>query len=222
MLFRYNVQAAVLYQVKMVYRSGAVDRFDYYESLSAGQQQTYDRSDRVGEVRLRSAGAIVPLVEEVREALVTEKTRPVQQAMARLCDSLTGDLGVPPVGVKVLAKRPTRHGEELHGYYEPEDEGQRARIQVWMRTATHKRVVTFRTFLRTFLHELCHHLDYELYDLDETFHTKGFFKRESSLMRALAPAEQRPARKEKAPARPKKKAKAGRRKPEQMKLPFEK
>jgi hypothetical protein len=30
-----------------------------------------------------------------------------------------------------------------------------------MRTAAHKRVVAFRTFLRTLLHELCHHLDYE-------------------------------------------------------------
>ena len=31
------------------------------------------------------------------------------------------------------------------------------------------------------LHELCHHLDYELYKLPETFHTEGFYKRESSL-----------------------------------------
>jgi hypothetical protein len=31
------------------------------------------------------------------------------------------------------------------------------------------------------LHELCHHLDYELYNLPETFHTQGFYKRESSL-----------------------------------------
>jgi len=28
---------------------------------------------------------------------------------------------------------------------------------------------------------LCHHLDYELYRLPETFHTEGFYKRESSL-----------------------------------------
>jgi hypothetical protein len=50
-----------------------------------------------------------------------------------------------------------------------------------MRTVARKQVVAFKTFLRTILHELCHHLDYELYKLPETFHTEGFYKRESSL-----------------------------------------
>ena len=54
-----------------------------------------------------------------------------------------------------------------------------------MRTAQHKRVVAFRTFLRTLLHELCHHLDYELLKLEDSFHTEGFFKRESSLFKQL-------------------------------------
>jgi len=54
-----------------------------------------------------------------------------------------------------------------------------------MRTAKHRRVVAFRTFLRTLLHELCHHLDYELFGLEETFHTEGFYKRESSLFHQL-------------------------------------
>jgi hypothetical protein len=57
-----------------------------------------------------------------------------------------------------------------------------------MRTAQHKKVVAFRTFLRTILHELCHHLYYEVLDLDDSFHTEGFFKRESSLFRPLIPA----------------------------------
>jgi hypothetical protein len=35
------------------------------------------------------------------------------------------------------------------------------------------------------VHELCHHLDYELFAFEETFHTEGFYKRESSLANAL-------------------------------------
>ena len=54
-----------------------------------------------------------------------------------------------------------------------------------MRTAEKENVVKFRTFLRTLLHEVCHHLDYELYKLAETFHTEGFYARESGLMREL-------------------------------------
>jgi hypothetical protein len=74
--------------------------------------------------------------------------------------------------------------------YTPEEAGKPARIQVWMRTAKHKRVVAFRSFLRTVLHELCHHFDYELLRLPETFHTEGFYQRESSLFKQLVvPAE---------------------------------
>ena len=42
-------------------------------------------------------------------------------------------------------------------------------------------------FLRTLLHEICHHLDYHLYRLPDSFHTEGFYKRESSLFHQLVP-----------------------------------
>ena len=54
-----------------------------------------------------------------------------------------------------------------------------------MRTAGRGQVVAFKTLLRTLVHELCHHLDYELHGLDSTYHTEGFFRRESSIMRQL-------------------------------------
>jgi hypothetical protein len=56
-----------------------------------------------------------------------------------------------------------------------------------MRTARHRRVVAFRTFLRTLLHEIGHHIDYEHLRLADSFHTEGFFRRESSLFRQLVP-----------------------------------
>jgi hypothetical protein len=54
------------------------------------------------------------------------------------------------------------------------------------------RVVAFRTFLRTLVHELGHHLDYRYLKLGGSQHTEGFFRRESSLVRQIlgeAPAE---------------------------------
>ena len=41
----------------------------------------------------------------------------------------------------------------------------------------------------TLCHEVCHHLDYELFALEETFHTDGFYRRESSLANAMLAAE---------------------------------
>jgi hypothetical protein len=89
------------------------------------------------------------------------------------------------VRVKVLSRRPSTSASELHGLYEPGERRTLSVITVWMKTAQHKRVVAFRTFLRTLLHEICHHLDYELLKLDDSFHTEGFFKRESSLFKQL-------------------------------------
>ncbi len=59
-----------------------------------------------------------------------------------------------------------------------------------MRTAQRHDVVKPKTFIRTLLHELGHYLDYALLKLDDSFHTGGFFKRESFLVRALYPSEQ--------------------------------
>jgi len=176
--------------------------FDYYDNLSARQQVTYRKSDRVTEIALEDAPRLAALADRVRVALETDKPGPVQQAVAALDEGLVSSLGVAPVSVKVLARRPSRAGEELHGLYERE-EGRRPLITVWMRTAKQRRTVTFRTFLRTFLHELCHHLDYELLGLADTFHTEGFFKRESSLVRALVPTRsRRPPKTEPGPVPP--------------------
>ena len=60
---------------------------------------------------------------------------------------------------------------------------------VWMLTAKRGQVVAFRTFLRTLLHELCHHLDYTLLRLRDSLHTQGFYQRESSLFHALGATE---------------------------------
>jgi hypothetical protein len=117
--------------------------------------------------------------------------------------------------VRVLATRPKNREGELHGLYTLEADG-RALIEVWMRTAEKKRVVAFRTFLRTLLHELCHHLDLTRFGLGETYHTEGFFRRESSLFRQLAPSRRAP-RADPAPERPAR-APARREKPKQLSL----
>src|SRR5262249_57164457 len=77
--------------------------------------------------------------------------------------------GAPPVRVEVLAARPHARWGELHGLYTAE-RGKRPKIQLWMRTAKQKRVVAFRTYLRTLLHEVGHHLDYTVLGLDESYH----------------------------------------------------
>jgi hypothetical protein len=162
--------------------------FDYYKRLTARQQSIYRQSDAIAQMRLPEPAALQALVPPLEDALLTEKTRDVQALAQRIADAIVAQLQAPPLRVQVLAVRPSDDWGELHGLYLPEDNGKPARIQLWMRTAKHKRIVAFRSFLRTLLHELCHHFDYELFGFPETFHTEGFYNRESSLFHQLVPA----------------------------------
>jgi len=160
--------------------------FAYYQRLSPRDRAVYRKSDSVTSLTLPSAGELHALVEELRRTLATEDRREVEAAASSLALGLARQLELSPVRVEVLAVRPSADWGELHGLYTREA-GRAPRVQLWMRTAHHKRLVAFRSFLRTLLHELGHHVDYELLALADSFHTEGFFRRESSLFRQLVP-----------------------------------
>lgn len=159
--------------------------FSYYARLSARDKEIYRRSDAVASIPLPRPELLRPFVEGLRAALEADDRAAVTLACRQLVRGMTLMLEAPPVEVEVLPVRPAmRYGGELHGLYTADD-GRPPRIRLWMRTVKHKRVVAFRTFLRTLLHEACHHLDYTHLKLQDSFHTEGFFKRESSLFRQL-------------------------------------
>ncbi|MDQ6916802.1 MAG: hypothetical protein M3023_03170 [Pseudomonadota bacterium] len=171
--------------------------FAYYDKLSPARQRIYRKSDSIETLGVPPGLALGGVISAIGDGLRLEHRVNVQRACQSLVDALLDGYRVPAVRVKVLLRRPADDYGELHGLYEPEeDDGTRACITVWMRTVQKKQVVAFKTFLRTLIHEVCHHLDYELFALEETFHTEGFYKRESTLVAALlaqlaAQAEQR-------------------------------
>jgi hypothetical protein len=160
--------------------------FSYYRRLTRAQQVVYRKSDAVTQVRLPHADLFQPLIEDLTAALESESREQTQAASDRLIRGLTKVLALPPVRVEVLAARPHARWGELHGLYTAE-RGRTPKIQLWMRTAKQRRVVAFRTYLRTLLHEVGHHIDYTLLRLPDSFHTEGFYKRESSLFHQLVP-----------------------------------
>lgn len=184
--------------------------FDYYARLSKRNKAIYRRSDAVGTVELPDAEGLSPLVAAIRTSLAADDRTRLQRASAQLVGGVAKRLGTAPCAVRVLARRPSNTESELHGLY-ARDEDETAKLSVWMRTAAHQQPVAFRTFLRTLVHELCHHLDFELLGLEETFHTEGFYRRESSLARQLFVAAGEPVRVRTGPAgaRPKRESAQG-------------
>lgn len=166
--------------------------FDYYNRLSARRQSIYRQSDAITEIRLADPLPLQPAAQALQAALKAEDRGGVQRLAQKIADGIVAQTGVPALRIQVLAVRPSDDWGELHGLYLPEEDGSSAKVQLWMRTAKHKRVVAYKSFLRTLLHEICHHLDYELYRFPETFHTEGFYSRESSLLHQLVPAPVEP------------------------------
>jgi len=160
--------------------------FNYYQRLSARNKRIYDASNRIEALPLPAAAEFWPCMPSLQMALESDQPAAVQCVCQALTDAICHQLQLPPVSIKVLARRPSNRYGELHGLYEGvEGVLKMARITLWMRTAQRKQVVAFRSFLRTLLHELCHHLDYTHLKLADSFHTEGFYKRESSLFHQL-------------------------------------
>lgn len=160
-------------------------RFSYYERLGPKQKAIYRASDAVETLRLPDRRRCAPAIAEIQAALEDADRAGLNRACQELCDRLTAQFEVDALRITVLAARPSHDWGELQGLYESSDGESEAAITVWMRTAQRRKVVAFKTFLRTVLHELLHHLDYELLELADSYHTQGFFKRESSLFHQL-------------------------------------
>jgi hypothetical protein len=157
--------------------------FDYYQRLTPRQRAIYRQSDEIHAVRLPRGAELHPLVAELGAALARDDRAAVEESARKLASALLAQLSVEDLLLEVLAVRPQLPDAELHGLYTQDPPS----IRLWMRTAKKKRVVAFRTFLRTLLHELGHHLDFTLFRLEDSYHTEGFFKRESSLFHQLVP-----------------------------------
>jgi hypothetical protein len=148
-------------------------------------QRVAEASDRVPSLPFRAGPAIVQAVDELVLVLPTGNTVEVQVRAQRIADGICTGFRVPLVWVHVNERRPHNQRGELHGLYTPAAPPARDTITLWMRTAKRVQVVAPRTFLRTLLHEVCHHLDYTHLKLRDSLHTRGFYQRESSLFAAV-------------------------------------
>ena len=159
--------------------------FAYYHRLTKTQKRIYRASDEIEALKLTNRTPVAQIAKEIATALQAEDQQITARLSANFVAAICTDLNISRARVRVMHRRPSDDYGELHGLYEPREGRSLAKMTVWMRTAKKSDVVAFRTFLRTLLHELCHHLDYEFLELDDSFHTQGFFKRESSLFHQI-------------------------------------
>ena len=166
---------------------------NYRHRLSRARQRVYDRSNSTPSIRLVASGTLRRAVSALPAVLqMGDRTR-VERMAQVIADEISVALRVPGVRLIVGGTRPSNTRGELHGLYTPAEDGRRSTIHVWMMTAKRQEVVKPRTFLRTLLHEVCHHLDYALLRLPDSLHTEGFYQRESSLFHQIGGAAMAPS-----------------------------
>jgi len=166
---------------------------DFRRRLGRTQQVIYDRSNSISSIPLKASPRLLELVAALPATLQTGDPRLVQSTAQAITDQICASLRVPVARVFVEGTRPSNPRGELHGLYTPHTRGTPC-IKVWMITAKRGQVVAFKTFLRTLLHEICHHLDYTLLRLGDSLHTDGFYKRESSLFHQIGASTVSPRR----------------------------
>ncbi len=157
----------------------------FFYRLSPAAQRTYLRSDAIESFNLVPSPEALRMTATLMNALAEGRQAAAAGLIARqLAGELCRLLQVRPIDIEVRGVRPHNTRGELHGIFYPT---RPPRIVLWMRTARRHQTVKPKTFIRTLLHEIGHYLDYALLRLGNSFHTSGFFKRESSLVRALLP-----------------------------------
>jgi hypothetical protein len=164
----------------------------YFYRLSARAQRVWLKSDSIDRFDLVPDAATLSLTAVLMTALSSGAPLLIERAAQALADRICGLVAVWGVRVEVRGVRPHNARGELHGIFYPRGPSSRPSaplIIIWMRTAQRRDVVKPKTFLRTLMHELGHYLDYALLRLEESFHTTGFFRRESFLVRIVYPED---------------------------------
>lgn len=156
-----------------------------YSELSSAEKSIFDVSERIGPIQFRNPARIARLFSEFERAHASHSYARLQKCTQRLVSAMCEDLGVPQVGVRVLDYIPRDAFGDLHGYYEPASEGKVAEIGLCTVRSITMRHVSCRRLLEFLIHELSHHLDLTLFELGDSFHTKGFRRRQRTLIRQI-------------------------------------
>jgi len=155
----------------------------WFYRLSQSAQRCYLRSEAIPGYDFTPGPATIARTRAAVAALSGGSLTAINAACQALADEICRELGVAAIRVEIRGVRPRDSRRELHGIFYPN--ARPPRLMVWMRTAQRREVVRPKTFLRTLAHELGHYFDYSLLKLGDSYHTKGFFQRESYLARQL-------------------------------------
>lgn len=128
------------------------------------------------------------IIKRLAAALAGSNDNEINQKSNELISNLTNLYHLPKIKIYTGGKRIANQNRQILGVHRTRDQGkktQRSSISVYSRTAKRHQYVKPKTFIRTLVHELIHHYDrYEL-KLTHEYHTRGFYKRVTTIYNQL-------------------------------------
>lgn len=115
-----------------------------------------------------------------------EKDNITTPTLQKIADNICADLNISNVKINFSGRRPhsrnsKRITREVQGLYSPFPQT----VKIYKLTAARKQKVSTKSAIDALLHELTHHIDYEIVKLNKSIHSKGFYKRLSFLQNQL-------------------------------------
>ncbi|MHA2226775.1 MAG: hypothetical protein ACXAC8_16300 [Candidatus Hodarchaeales archaeon] len=124
------------------------------------------------------------IIKRLAEGLIGGNDSKIKEHTNQVMIFLSEHYRIPIVVVHTKGKRINGNRMQIYGIHRTRDLGnekQRSSISVFSRTTKTLQYVKPKTFLRTLVHEFIHHYDRYKLNLTHEYHTKGYYRRLSTL-----------------------------------------
>lgn len=154
-------------------------------SVPEDKHEAFLKSESTTTVEINHPEKLKPVLLQMQKEYDPSYEEEVTKSVQNLSNVLCECLGSKPCEIELMSEIPYDDYGPLHAYYLPKDPKWPAQIILCLRRIDSDDKVEFEHLLEIFIHEFVHHLDFALYDFGDSFHTKGFDKRQNYLKKEL-------------------------------------
>jgi hypothetical protein len=147
--------------------------------FNAQARRDREQSNAMVEMKVEIAPEVTAAVGRIRRALAARDPSLVMAASLAFVDALCDSVKVPRVPLRIIPQRKRSGRAGFHGGCGPKF------ITVYLRAARAGRFITFRAFVKTVCHEICHQYDWKVLGLANSLHTTGFARRVDALCKQV-------------------------------------
>ena len=158
------------------------------KTFSHAEKKAYEISNRLLSVDFRVTPSMKRKVDDLAIWLSAGDKSKVRGATQAVIELLCAAARVPAARLSLVDRAPGEfRGDKLvvklYGVCAPD-----GTITMAYRTAVRRKVIAFKTYVNTLVHEFMHHYDHQRLQLGASFHTRGFYQRVGDLVAQLVPA----------------------------------